>query len=317
MNTFNNFTIRRAKNLASQPSNEKPQREVENLIGWRKMKILPVGLLVSPLHEGGMTSTLSEEAVCDRNPKHDAPEGDCIPGCGWYAFYEAKELYTSWNRIGKDEAIVEVSAVGKTWLHDKGFRTKQIRMESIWVPKGTAAGLVETLTEMYGLPVYEIPGREEPEEPAPGADKMPPAKKGLLSKADVYKQFLGIDLTVQDARDDFLKQYMGDFTDQLGDFTWKSESGKSSSQPSPPSEPSGKSPLTSGREIQKLQEAAHSLLYGPQSRFADKRVRGQAEYDLARARAELSKALGQCILCDKTGIHGHDDLNELMEKKDG
>ncbi len=279
---------------------EAPQREVENLIGWRKMKILPVGLLVSPFREGGMTSVLSEEAVCDRDPKHDAPEGDCVPGCGWYAFYEAKELYISrWSEtiMNMDDAIVEVSAGGKTWLHDKGFRTKQIRMESLWVPKGTDAGLSETLGEMYDLPVYEIPGQREMED-ARATDTANQERKGVFGSTPVPTK---------------------DFTEQLIEgleSLWKSESGKSSSQPSQRSEPSGKSPLTSAWERRKSELFRPPLSRSP-SPYHSKQVREQAEYDLARARAELSKALGQCILCDKQGVHGHDDLNELMEKPNG
>lgn len=305
-------------------------REVENLIGWRKMKVLPVGLLVSPFREGGMTSDISEEAVCGNNDSHDAPEEHCSPGCGWYAFYDSKEITKrgGWtDRFGMDEAIVEVSAVGKTWLHDKGFRTKQIRMETIWVPKGMDTGLVETLAEMYSLPVYEIPGREEAEDSPTvreaekmgnlritdptfnwgdhdiwSKQKLMDLPRPLISTDDAFKHFMGV------TKDEWDKQYLG------GVEPWKSESAKSSSPPSPQSEPRSKSPLTSGREAQQKKEL-DSLKLGLPSPFGlSPRDRKRAEYDLANARAELSRAMGKCMLCDKTGIHTHDDLDELMGK---
>ncbi len=295
-------------------------REVENLIGWRKMKILPVGLLVSPFREGGMTSDLSEEAVCDVDDSHDAPDEQCTPGCGWYAFYDAKEIYggRGWNpeSLKTDDAIVEVSAVGKTWLHDKGFRTKQIRIESIWVPKGTDAGLVETLAEMYDLPVYEIPGREERpiEDDPPAAD--PPAfdwskqlgafKAGVISNDDAYKHFMGM------SQDEWMKQFQGE-------PKWKSEKEKSSSPPSPPSAPSGKSPLTSAHQLQQKREFADQLLRSlspSQSGGLIRKVdREAAEFLLAQTRAELSKAMGKCAFCTNPDIHTHDDLNELTGSK--
>ncbi len=277
---------------------ETPQREVENLIGWRKMKILPVGLLVSPLYEGGMTSILSEEAVCDRDSTHDAPEGDCSPGCGWYAFYDARFIHRGQFQL--DEAIVEVSAVGKTWLHDKGFRTRQIRMESIWVPKGTDAGLVETLTEMYDLPVYEIPGQKEMED-ARAADTANQERKGVFGSTPVPTK---------------------DFTEQLIEgleSLWKLERGKSSSPPSRQSEPSGKSPLTSAwerRKTQKRWEELGSLPSRSPSPYHSRQVREQAEHDLARARAELSRAMGKCVLCNKTDAHTH-DMTDLKEESGG
>lgn len=276
------------------PSSEKPQREVENLIGWRKMKILPVGMLVSPYREGGMTSVLSEEAVCDQRPNHDAPEGDCTPGCGWYAFYAANDIYggsSRWSEPFKaDEAIVEVSAVGKTWLHDKGFRTKQIRMESIWVPKGTDPGLSGTLGEMYDIPVYEIPGQKEMEDASATNETL----REIRAAAGT------------------------DWAKQLGDFKWKSESGKSSSQPSPQSEPSGKSPLTLGREIQKFWEEVNNLRHGrpSPSQYGSRQVREQVEADLAMARDVLNRASGKCALCSKTEAHTH-DINDLKGESGG
>ncbi len=264
------------------PSDETPQREVKNLIGWRKMKVLPVGLLVSPLREGGMTSTLSEEAVCDQRPKHDAPEGDCgPPGCGWYAFYEAKNLYGGRSEpFRKDEAIVEVSAVGKTWLHDKGFRSKQIRMESIWVPAGTESGLCQTLHEMYELPVYEIPGEEETEE-----DEI--RATGAYSDASIK-------LAKEIAQ---------------GGFPWTLEKRKSSSPPARPNEPSGKSPLTSDQGLQQKREW-EDLLHGRPSRYGSAADKARAEYDLACARENLNRALGKCAFCSNQDPHTHgiDDL---------
>lgn len=278
-----------------------PPREVENLIGWRKMKILPVGLLVSPFREGGMTSDLSEEAVCDKDDRHDAPEEKCSPGCGWYAFYDAKEILGTgrWSDpFTSDEAIVEVSAVGKTWLHDKGFRTKQIRMESIWVPKGTDAGLVETLAEMYDLPVYEIPGREEVKE------EMFPSDPTTTKRDDLIDQLLDL------SRESVVKKRFEGST-----FEWKSEKGKSSSPPSQRNEPHGRSPLTSGHKAQQKREQDFLRQLGRNpSALGSPADRAAAEQLLAKTREEISRAMGRCMLCTNPDMHTHNDLDELKGK---
>ena len=140
-----------------------PLSEVENIQGWRRVQVLPMGILASPQQAEAMLERVSPPARCLDNSRttldgvdlptgHKPPVHDC---CGWHAMYEEKTLApwaTGWVRI-------LVSAQGETLLCRLGFIAERIRLDEVRVPKGFDETLAKKLAERYGVPVYE---QEEP-----------------------------------------------------------------------------------------------------------------------------------------------------------
>ena len=253
------------------------RQEAHDLIGWRLFEILPVGLLVSPFKAGAVLSEISEAAVCQVWPDHEAPDWNCSPGCGWHALYDRDDSQIKSRVQGEPQlrppegqrllAVVQVSAVGKTVLGTKGFRSRQIRLEEIHVPPDTTGFVCQKLGETYTIPVYryEIIRRPEEEDPWTSALRK---SSSLLShrSASASPPPDGI-LPL----DEFLKRLMGDFP-----------------LVPPPS-------LSSDR------------------RLSDIHLIGRAEYDriLREKQDALREAMGKCAFCENPGLHSH----TIVEKK--
>lgn len=118
--------------------------EVHDVRGWRRMQILPMGILASPQQEDAILSQVSEPAKC-RSDEHAVPFKD---HCGWYAMYRKRAIQ---KKLGY--ACVAVSAIGETELCREGFQAYQIRIDEIWVDESEPAA--KRLGERYECPVYQ------------------------------------------------------------------------------------------------------------------------------------------------------------------
>ena len=162
-----------------------PLPEVENIQGWRRVQVLPMGILASPQQAELMLEQVSPVARClterdyPQHESHKPPMHDC---CGWHAMYEEWNL----NRWALGEVKTLVSAIGETLLCREGWVAEQIRVDEVWVPQGFDEKLSRKIGERYNVPVMyqeEPPCTSESQSNAlsPSQQKLRDVQRSLMN----------------------------------------------------------------------------------------------------------------------------------------
>jgi len=114
--------------------------------GWRTATIVGDGVLLGA-RGAPLTEDVSPVAWCDQS-EHAAPDWGCEPGCGYHALFacECGPQGLNWH-----DAIVYVSAVGRTLIAEHGWRAERIQVEAIYVKREHEACL---LAKRFTAPIY-------------------------------------------------------------------------------------------------------------------------------------------------------------------
>lgn len=123
--------------------------EVENVQGWRRVQVLPMGILASPQQAEAMLERVSPLARCNAGDSHKPPQHGC---CGWHAMYNNERFE---RMSGEGRANILVSAIGETVLCREGWIAEQIRVDEVRVPYDFDEELARKIGERYEVPVYQ------------------------------------------------------------------------------------------------------------------------------------------------------------------
>lgn len=134
----------------------KPLETVTGLTGWRCMWVVGAEndpVLMGPVQGVSFPTRLSRPAVCLIGREHEAPHREC--DCGYYAFTRPPARGDVLGGLDDHSLQVKVSAVGKTVIHEDGWRAEQIRIDAITVPPGFDENIARLLSQRYDISVYE------------------------------------------------------------------------------------------------------------------------------------------------------------------
>ncbi len=150
-------------------ANEGPRAEPEKLstvmglVGWREMLVMGGGILASPQQECAFMGRISEPAKCKNaggqkfEGPHKPPARQCQ--CGYFAMYKRADAH-GWN----GNALIKVSAIGETEMHEKGFRSAQFRIDEVYIHESEKE-FAPALRERFGVDIFleEEPCKSEKE----------------------------------------------------------------------------------------------------------------------------------------------------------
>ncbi len=125
--------------------------KVEGLEGWREMLVMGGGVLASPQQECAFMGRISEPAKCgnvqyEGEQIHTPPAPICQ--CGYFAVYKRADAHGY-----KGNALVKVSAIGETEMHEIGFRSAQFRIDEIYIHESEKE-LAPALRERFGVDIF-------------------------------------------------------------------------------------------------------------------------------------------------------------------
>jgi hypothetical protein len=122
------------------PSEPEEPRGVVGLLGWRLSYLHCVDngaqqLAIRGLYGASITTSTSFRAECGKRAGHAAPDENCT--CGFYSASDPSFLSVarpSGRERDNSPVLLRVSAIGRTVLHDYGWRAERIRVDEIYAP---------------------------------------------------------------------------------------------------------------------------------------------------------------------------------------